>query len=177
MPTALEPAEDPGAVYDSVLQEQLDKGSSPQVAEARARVARTKAERGIKRGPTPLTVDKPVPSAPTKAEQQGASPAPVPSGAAASESPRPEPGPVAPTEQEEAVAEAAPEETAETPGEAAPEAPQAAAPEAPTPAAGGESPDEVYERVLAEERAKGSSEAVAQGRAKAARVKAERARG
>ena len=32
-----------------------------------------------------------------------------------------------------------------------------------------------YERVLAEERAKGSSDAVAQGRAKAARVKAERA--
>ena len=35
-------------------------------------------------------------------------------------------------------------------------------------------PDEVYEQVLAEEQAKGSSPAVAQGRAKAARVRAQR---
>src|SRR5918911_979581 len=38
-------------------------------------------------------------------------------------------------------------------------------------------PDEVYEQVLAEEQAKGSSPAVAQGRAKAARVRAQRAVG
>jgi hypothetical protein len=44
------------------------------------------------------------------------------------------------------------------------------------PAGSGEEPEAVYERVLAEERAKGSSDAVAQGRAKAARVKAERAK-
>ncbi|MPZ70616.1 MAG: 4Fe-4S ferredoxin [Actinobacteria bacterium] len=68
-PVALEKTEDPEAVYEQVLKEQLDKGSSPQVAEARAKVARVKAERGIKRGPTPVDVDKPVPSAPTKAEQ------------------------------------------------------------------------------------------------------------
>ena len=37
--------------------------------------------------------------------------------------------------------------------------------------------DQVFERVLAEEKAKGSSDAVATGRAKAARVKAERAQG
>ncbi len=68
-PIALEKTEDPEAVYQQVLKEQLDKGSSPQVAEARAKVARVKAERGIKRGPTPVDVDKPVPSAPTKAEK------------------------------------------------------------------------------------------------------------
>jgi hypothetical protein len=32
------------------------------------KVARVKAERGIKRGPTPVEVAKPVPSAPTKGE-------------------------------------------------------------------------------------------------------------
>ncbi len=68
-PVALEQIEDPEAVYQEVLKDQLGKGSSPQVAEARAKVARVKAERGIRRGPTPVTVDKPVPSAPTKAEQ------------------------------------------------------------------------------------------------------------
>jgi NADH-quinone oxidoreductase subunit I len=67
-PVALERTEDPDEVYRQVLEEQLAKGSSPQVAEARARVARVKAERGIKRGPTPIDVEKPVPSAPTKAE-------------------------------------------------------------------------------------------------------------
>jgi hypothetical protein len=68
-PVELEPEEDPDAVYRAVLKEQLDKGSSPQVAEARAKVARVKAERGIPRVPTPVEVDKPVPSAPTKAEK------------------------------------------------------------------------------------------------------------
>ena len=68
-PVALERTEDPEAVYQQVLKEQLDHGSSPQVAEARAKVARVKAERGIKRAPTPVDVAKPVPSAPTKAEQ------------------------------------------------------------------------------------------------------------
>ncbi|MFP5297846.1 MAG: 4Fe-4S binding protein [Actinomycetota bacterium] len=166
-PMALEPTEDPDAVYEAVLAEQLEKGSSRQVAEARAKVARTKAERGIKRGPTPVAVDKPVPSAPTKAEQQGVPAEPQASGAASSEAPEPEPGPVAPTEAEEAKAEAAPATT--TPGESAPS--QASS------AGAGETPDQVYERVLAEERAKGSSEAVAQGRAKAARIKAEKAQG
>jgi formate hydrogenlyase subunit 6/NADH:ubiquinone oxidoreductase subunit I len=36
-------------VYEQVLKEQLEAGSSPQVAEARAKVARVKAERGIGR--------------------------------------------------------------------------------------------------------------------------------
>jgi hypothetical protein len=55
--------------------------------------------------------------------------------------------------------------------------PQPSGGEAPAPAAaastnGGESPDAVFERVLAEEQAKGSSPAVAQARAKAARMRA-----
>jgi NADH-quinone oxidoreductase subunit I len=173
-PVALEPVEDPEAVYRQVLNEQLERGSSPQVAEARAKVARVKAERGIPRGPTPVEVAKPVPSAPTKAEiaaqhQDAASPAqlageaqpsaapgagePQPSGAPRAEEPQPEQGPVAATPGEAA---ATPEGRAETTGTVS----------------GEEDPDAVYERVLQEERAKGSSDAVATARAKAARVRA-----
>ena len=95
-PVALERTEDPDAVYQQVLQEQKDKGSSPQVAEARAKVARVKAERGIKRGPTPVEVEKPVPSAPTKGQPVE----PEPSGAPEAKNVEPDPGPVAPTEGE-----------------------------------------------------------------------------
>jgi formate hydrogenlyase subunit 6/NADH:ubiquinone oxidoreductase subunit I len=97
-PMALEPVDDPNAVYEQVLSEQLQKGSSPQVAEARAKVARVKAERGIHRGPTPVEVEKPVPSAPTKAEIAAGKA--LPSGAPRAEQPEPEQGPVAPTEEE-----------------------------------------------------------------------------
>ena len=204
-PVALQPTEDPEAVYQEVLQEQLDKGSSPQVAEARAKVARVKAMRGIKRGPTPIQTDKMVPSAPTKGH-----PVPEePSGAPEAKDIAPDPGPVAPTAEESAGTAAsadpdtAPKPAAEGAVEPGPK-PDAAAgtdvtpettpatPSAPQPggveggassgapaasaAAAGDDPDAVYERVLAEEKAKGSSDAVAQGRAKAARVKAERAR-
>ena len=96
-PVALERTEDPQKVYDDVLKEQLDKGSSPQVAEARAKVARVKAERGIKRGPTPVQTEKRVPSAPTKGQEAP----PEPSGAPHAEEPKPEQGPVGPTEDTE----------------------------------------------------------------------------
>jgi NADH-quinone oxidoreductase subunit I len=97
-PVALEPVDDPNEVYEQVLKEQLEKGSSPQVAEARAKVARVKAERGIHRGPTPVEVEKPVPSAPTKAEIAAGQP--MPSGAPRAEEPQPPQGPVAPSEEE-----------------------------------------------------------------------------
>jgi formate hydrogenlyase subunit 6/NADH:ubiquinone oxidoreductase subunit I len=100
-PVALEKTEDPEKVYEQVLKEQLDAGSSPQVAEARAKVARVKAERGIRRGPTPIQTDKMVPSAPTKA----APPEPKPSGAPGAEEPQPPQGPVAPTPAEEEKAD------------------------------------------------------------------------
>ena len=93
---ALEKTEDPQQVHDQVLQEQLDKGASPQVAEARAKVARVKAERGIKRGPTPVETEKRVPSAPTKGQPAEAEP----SGAPEAKTHDPDPGPVAPTEGE-----------------------------------------------------------------------------
>jgi formate hydrogenlyase subunit 6/NADH:ubiquinone oxidoreductase subunit I len=178
-PQPLQPAEDPEAVYQSVLEEQKEKGSSPQVAEARARVARAKAERGIRRGPTPVETEKQVPSAPTKAEQEGASPEPTASGAATSEAPSPEPGPVAPTSEEEKRAEGAgagggpPQSQSRDEDGAGPDRGTAQL-QSTDEAGGGETPEQVYERVLAEERAKGSSDAVAQGRAKAARVRAER---
>ena len=95
-PVALERTEDPEAVYQQVLKEQKEKGSSPQVAEARAKVARVKAERGIKRGPTPVEVEKPVPSAPTKGQPAE----PEAGGAPEAKDIQPDPGPVAPTEDE-----------------------------------------------------------------------------
>ena len=140
------------AVYKEVLEEQLARGSSPQVAEARAKVARVKAERRVGRTPTPVHTDKPVPSAPTRGEPAS----PTPPGAPAAEEPQPEQGPVAATEPEEK----------------APQPETAAAPQPETAAA--EDPEAAYERVLAEERAKGSSDAVATGRAKAARVRAQK---
>jgi hypothetical protein len=180
-PVALDRTEDPETVYQQVLREQLEKGSSPQVAEARAKVARVKAERGIKRGPTPIATEKMVPSAPT----QGQPTEPAPSGAPEAKEPQPSQGPVAATTQE---AQSAGGEDGESESVQAPAEPgsdgvnrggTAAAPPPPTAtgteASGSEDPEAVYERVLAEEKAKGSSDAVATGRAKSARVKAERA--
>ena len=95
-PVALERTEDPDAVYREVLEEQRAKGSSPQVAEARAKVARVKAERGIRRGPTPIHTEKMVPSAPTKGQPTE----PEASGAPEATEPKPEQGPVAPAEDE-----------------------------------------------------------------------------
>ena len=95
-PVALERTEDPDEVYRQVLEEQRAKGSSPQVAEARAKVARVKAERGIRRGPTPIQTDKMVPSAPTKGQPAE----PEASGAPEATEPKPEQGPVEPTEGE-----------------------------------------------------------------------------
>ncbi|HEX3326353.1 MAG TPA: hypothetical protein VHV50_05110, partial [Actinomycetota bacterium] len=169
-PRALEPTENADEVYADVLKEQLDKGSSPQVAEARAKVARVKAERGIKRGPTPVYTPNLVPSAPTQGHEDPS----VPSGAPTAAPPEPDSGPVAPTAEEEPAAGATPTTSAD---------PQAAQPPAePAPAEAApvqetEDPEAAYERVLAEERAKGSSDPVATGRAKAARVRAQKARG
>ncbi|HYP22991.1 MAG TPA: 4Fe-4S binding protein, partial [Actinomycetota bacterium] len=83
-PVALERLEDPEEVYRQVLEEQRAKGSSPQVAEARAKVARVKAERGIRRAGTPEA--RPTP--------------PVQGGAPKAEEPQPPQGPVAPEDGE-----------------------------------------------------------------------------
>jgi hypothetical protein len=91
-PVALERTEDPQEVYDEVLKEQLDKGSSPQVAEARAKVARVKAERGVRAQAAPAPTPAPQPSAPT----QGRPTEPEPSGAPEATTHTPDPGPVAP---------------------------------------------------------------------------------
>ena len=160
--------EDPEEAYRRVLREQLERGSSPQVAEARAKVARVKAERGIGRPATPAPVVATVGSAPQATPTE-----PEPSGAPEARGPDPEPGPVAPTSEEAAVG-------GPTSGRAAP--PEEAPAEEASPAGisgsdGGQAavdPEEVYERVLNEERAKGSSDAVALARAKAARVRAQK---
>jgi formate hydrogenlyase subunit 6/NADH:ubiquinone oxidoreductase subunit I len=89
-------SEEAEAIYQKVLKEQREAGASPQVAEARAKVARVKAERGIGRPPTPVETEKRVPSAPTKHEISE----PKESGAPDAEEPKPEQGPVAPTDEE-----------------------------------------------------------------------------
>lgn len=117
-------AETPDEVFERILAEEQAKGSSPQVAQARAKAARMRASKGL-----PVTA----------AEAAAASPA----GSAA-----------------------------ETPAPAAvtPIAPAASAASGGT----GEDPEAVFQRVLSEEQAKGSSPAVAQARAKAARMRATR---
>ena len=78
----LEEAED---AYGRVHDEQTKAGSSPQVAEARAKVARVKAERALTQA---------------KAAAQETASAPEPSGAPEATEPQPEQGPVAPTDEE-----------------------------------------------------------------------------
>jgi formate hydrogenlyase subunit 6/NADH:ubiquinone oxidoreductase subunit I len=154
------------AAYRQVLEEQLDRGASPQVAEARARVARVKAERGLRRA-------RGEPSGNGHAEARPVPP--QPGGAPQAEEPRPEQGPVAPEAAEQegpAPAEAQAEPAAEAEPQAEPEAEPKAEPSAEADAP--EDPDAIYERVLASERAKGSSDAVAVARAKAARVRAQK---
>ena len=200
---SVEPREDPEEVYRRVLQEQTDKGSSPQVAEARAKVARVKAVRGVRRPAAPVAPDVPLPRAPT----QGRPTEPDPPGAPHASVHTPDPGPVAPTEPDEARSTSEAPDDAPATDEASERAEQAARPAAAgggptsqadpvgqgavtstpkptddatadTPGAGGaEDPEAAYQRVLAEERAKGSSEAVAVARAKVARVRAQRAGG
>ncbi len=140
-------AETPDEAYERVLAEEQAKGSSPQVGQARAKAARIRASKGLSTNPSE--------AAKQAAAGEGtphAAPAPAPAAEAA-------PAP---------AAEAAP-----APAAAAAPAPAPAAASAPASATGsGEPPDAVFERVLAEEQAKGSSPAVAQARAKAARMRA-----
>ncbi|MGH2777273.1 MAG: 4Fe-4S binding protein [Actinomycetota bacterium] len=140
----LEDLEESEAAYKRVLDEQSKAGSSPQVAQARAKVARVKAERAIAQATAAAASTTEPPAEPE------------PSGAPKAEEPAPEQGPVAPTATKEQPEATTPEPTAEEPKSEA----------------SGEDPDAVFERVLEEERAKGSSDAVANARAKAARMRA-----
>jgi hypothetical protein len=74
---------------------------------------------------------------------------------------------VGPTDQDDSGATGPPEQ--ETEGK---DAPPSTASEGEQPEAAAEDPEAVYERVLAEERSKGSSDPVATARAKAARMRA-----
>jgi hypothetical protein len=117
-------AETPDEVFERTLAEEHAKGSSPQVAQARAKAARMRASKGLSKPPgSPSAASGPTGPAGGEAPAPAAASTPAPAAAAASSN-------------------------------------------------GGESPDAVFERVLAEEHAKGSSPAVAQARAKAARMRA-----
>jgi menaquinol-cytochrome c reductase cytochrome b/c subunit len=132
-------AETPDEVYERVKAEEQAKGSSPPVAEGRAKSARFKARRAQEGG---------------GGDGQAAAP-PQDTGAA-----------------QPAAAEAKAGD-GQQPAAAGQETPAAEAKEAAQPAAGGdEDPEEVYNRVLAEEQSKGSSPPVAEARAKAARHRA-----
>src|SRR5712691_6579622 len=105
-------AETPDEVFERVLAEEQAKGSSPQVAQARAKAARMRFSKGLS-------------TTPAEAAKEAAA------------------GQAAPPAAE------APAATAATAAAAAPAAPS------------GEAPEAVFERVLAEEQAKGSSPVVA----------------
>ncbi len=123
-------AETPDEVFERTLAEEQVKGSSPQVAQARAKAARMRASKGLSTNPQEAA----------RQEIAGHAAPPPPA--------QPAPAPPAPTGEAPAAAAAS--------------------------SNGGESPDAVFERVLAEEQAKGSSPAVTQARAKAARMRASR---
>ena len=118
-------AETPDEAYERVLSEEKEKGSSPAVAEARAKAARHRARKGL---PTD-------PAGAAKAEAE-AKPAEQPAVEAPQEQPAaeaPQEQPAAEAPQEQPAAEAPPEpespETKETAEEAAPEAPQEQVPD------------------------------------------------
>lgn len=105
-------AEDPEEVYRRVLEEEQQKGSSPAVAEARAKAARVRAQRGLPIDPQAAATAAKEPSekppekeAEQPAEAAGEAPAPAGDGKAAEGD-----GQAAPAEKEpaEKVAAAAP---------------------------------------------------------------------
>jgi quinol---cytochrome c reductase cytochrome c subunit, bacillus type len=145
-------SETPEQAFERVLAEEQAKGSNPAVAQGRAKAARMRASKGL---PTD-------PAAAAKAAAAGeAKPAPAAAPPPAAEAP-PAPAAAAPSPP---AAEAPP------PPAAAAAAPPPAAAAAPSGVSAAEA-DAVFEKVLAEEQAKGSSPAVAQARAKAARMRA-----
>jgi hypothetical protein len=99
----LEDLEAPEDAYRRVLDEQTKAGSSPQVAKARAKVGRVKAEREVTRAKAAVV-------------SEDATPTPEPSGAPEATEPRPEQGPVAPTEEERGAGSAGPQEQKGTKG-------------------------------------------------------------
>ncbi len=81
----------PDEVYEQVLKEETDKGSSPAVAQARAKAARVRAQRGSK---TPNTPDKATAPAP-KREEAAVVAAPAAENAAPAAAAAASPGPAA----------------------------------------------------------------------------------
>jgi hypothetical protein len=142
-------SETPEQAYERVLAEEQGKGSSPAVAQSRAKAARMRVSKGLPSDPAAAAKAAAAGEAkPPAAEPAAEAPAP------AAEAPAPAAAAAAPPP---AAAAAAP-----PPAAAAPAAPGMSAADA----------DAVYEKVLAEEQAKGSSPAVATARAKAARMRA-----
>jgi hypothetical protein len=198
------PPEVTDEVFERVLAEQLQAGATASIARARACVASVKAARKTSpRPPTPVKPRAPEPSAP-QAERpaepepsgaRGEAPRP-PQGPVADESPDQTYERVLAEQTQAGASEAvavarakaarvralrgiqAPATASATPASEGPPAAKASASaSAPPGPVEGENPEAAYERVLAEQREAGASEAVAVARAKVARVKAQRALG
>jgi quinol---cytochrome c reductase cytochrome c subunit, bacillus type len=174
-------SETPEQAFERVLAEEHAKGSNPAVAQSRAKAARMRVSKGLPADPAAAakaaaagegTSHAPAPAAEAPpAPAAEAAPAPA---AEAAPAPAAEAAPAPAAEAAPApAAEAAPAPAAEA--APAPAAEAAPAPAAAAPAAPGMSAAEaeaIYEKVLAEEQAKGSSPVVASARAKAARMRA-----
>lgn len=185
------------SIFDETLDNQLAGGASPVVAQARAHVARLRRQIGRDDatdddpGLTPREAlgppflsrlaggDDPVFESVLSAQLEAGSTRTIAEARARvasvearrKASPR-APTPVAPREAKPSAPQR------ERPAVPKPSgAPEAHAPQPPQGPVGEESPEQTYERVLAEQRSAGSSDAVAVARAKVARMKSQRALG
>ena len=81
----------PDEVYEQVLEEERAKGSSPAVAEGRAKAARVRAQRGAKdpSKPDPSTAQRPAAAEAKQAAAEGEKPAAAPKPAAAATATKP----------------------------------------------------------------------------------------
>jgi menaquinol-cytochrome c reductase cytochrome b/c subunit len=95
-------AESPDEIFERVLKEEQEKGSSPPVAQARAKAARLRAQKGLPTDPTEAAK-----AASEAAGQQPAAVAPAEQPAAEAPAPQPEPEPARPAAEEAPAEESA----------------------------------------------------------------------
>ncbi|MGH2811380.1 MAG: hypothetical protein ACRDI1_01535, partial [Actinomycetota bacterium] len=110
-------AESPDEIFERVLKEEQEKGSSPPVAQARAKAARLRAQKGLPTDPTEAAK-----AASEAAGQQPAAEAPAEQPAAEAPAQQPEPEPARPAAEEapaEEPAAQAPEPAAAPSGDGA----------------------------------------------------------
>lgn len=169
-----EPRIDPKKVYEAVLNDELESGTDRRVAEARAKAAEIRTRESAETVPPSVAV---IPAAAPEVEPSSEAEAP-PAEKEASRAEAKAPAAEAPAKEappKEAPAQEAPAEEAPAKESPAKEAPAQQAPaEASAPAASDEEAAEIRQKVYDEEIGKGSDPRVAEGRAKAAELRAKR---